>query len=106
MATPVPRTEHAAMVDAPFAGSDRKPSLHTLQPLVRLLVISHREIESILGEALGHTLAKLTDDQWRSLGDSKNAWRTLLFALLYLLREDGGKATSGKTLTKFEDRLT
>ncbi|SGZ13645.1 BQ5605_C040g11915 [Microbotryum silenes-dioicae] len=48
IATPVPRTEHAAMVDAPFAGSDRKPSLHTLQPLVRLLVISHREIESIL----------------------------------------------------------
>ncbi|SCZ88712.1 BZ3501_MvSof-1269-A2-R1_Chr10-2g02641 [Microbotryum saponariae] len=106
MATPVPRTEHAAMADAPFAGSDRKPSLHTLQPLVRLLVILHREIESILGEALGHTLTKLTDDQWRFLGDNKNAWRTLLFALLYLLREDGGKATPGKTLTKFEDRLT
>ncbi|SGY15006.1 BQ5605_C013g07204 [Microbotryum silenes-dioicae] len=86
METPVPRTEHAALVDAPFAGSDRKPSLHTLQPLVRLLVISHREIEH--------------------LGDKKNAWRTLLFALLYLLREDGGKATPGRTLTKFADRLT
>ncbi|KDE07412.1 hypothetical protein MVLG_02279 [Microbotryum lychnidis-dioicae p1A1 Lamole] len=38
--------------------------------------------------------------------DKKNAWRTLLFAFLYLLREDGGKATPGRTLTKFADRLT
>ncbi|SCZ97284.1 BZ3500_MvSof-1268-A1-R1_Chr4-2g07111 [Microbotryum saponariae] len=104
MATPFPQTQDTTMVDAPFAvASDQKPTLHTLQPLVRLLVISHREIESILGEALGHPLARLTDGQW---SDNKNAWRTLLFALLYLLRKDGGKATSGKTLTKFEDPLT
>ncbi|SCV73385.1 BQ2448_7311 [Microbotryum intermedium] len=102
-----PHTE-PYIIDAPFAlVFDHRSSLHTLQPLVRLLVISHhREIESVVGEALGHAPNNLTAAQWQELGVKKNQWRTLIMAILYLLREDGGQATCGRTRTHFDDPLT
>ncbi|SCV68027.1 BQ2448_148 [Microbotryum intermedium] len=100
-----PQTE-LHIIDAPLKlAFDHRSTLHNLQLLVRLLVISHQEIESVVGDALGHALNNLTDAQWQELGINKNRWRTVIMAILYLLREDGGQATRRRTRTHFDDPL-
>ncbi|SCV71635.1 BQ2448_3223 [Microbotryum intermedium] len=79
-----------------IASDATKMTLNTLQPLVRLLAISHREIETVVADALGRCLRFLTDAEWQELGMSNNKWRILFMSLMYLLRDDGGAATGDR----------
>ncbi|SCZ88586.1 BZ3500_MvSof-1268-A1-R1_Chr10-2g03009 [Microbotryum saponariae] len=73
-----------------------RPALQALEPFLRLLAISHREIESVVADALGRCLGLLTRAQWKELGLNPSRWRALFMSILfYLLREDGGAGTGG-----------
>ncbi|SGY80132.1 BQ5605_C008g05308 [Microbotryum silenes-dioicae] len=52
-----------------------RPALQALEPFLRLLAISHRQIESVVADALGRCLGFLTRAQWKELGLNQNRWR-------------------------------
>ncbi|SGY72599.1 BQ5605_C005g03188 [Microbotryum silenes-dioicae] len=83
-----------------------RPALQALEPFLRLLAISHRQIESVVADALGRCLGFLTRAQWKELGLNQNRWRALFMSMLYLLREDGGAGTGGNGRTRLDDPLT
>ncbi|SGY61806.1 BQ5605_C007g04603 [Microbotryum silenes-dioicae] len=86
-----------------------RPALDAFQPVLRLLAVSNREVESILADALGRCLGYLAPAQWQKLGLDKNRWRTLIMAIVYLLREDGVADSAGqgsRCRTRLDDPLT